>query len=192
MQIAAVTSGEKRTVIEFILYLKNKGKTIDLPVAVVADCNEGGASEIRVYYSTWPVSGKQSVRPPVLMPTIRSDEPEFVRKYMDGLGRPDIEKVLELFEADGYVQEALGEQYKYSGPESRKNYYKKALDSGGISLKHCTETFDGTRFVVEYVCDGYGKKVLPSQAGVAIFEQGMSGRLHAVRIYDDLSPSGKE
>jgi len=46
--------------------LHRGSETLDLPVAVVAAPGEGALSAIRVYHSTWPLTGAQAVRPPLL------------------------------------------------------------------------------------------------------------------------------
>lgn len=190
-EVFAVTSTDQRTVIEFVLYLQQGGEIIDLPVALVADREGAGASAIRVYYSTWPLTREHIVRPPLLRPAEHLEEPEIIRQYMDGLGKPDKAKVLALFEDDGYVREPSGARYRHTGPQGRQEFYGMALDGGSISLKHCTATFDGIRCAVEYICDGWGNMPLPPQAGIAVYELGETGRLCAVRIYDDVSAPGE-
>ncbi|AKB73642.1 hypothetical protein MSLAZ_0381 [Methanosarcina lacustris Z-7289] len=111
---------------------------------------------------------------------------------MAGLAKPDKAAILELFEEEGYVREPSGSSYKHNGPAGRKEFYDAALAEGGISLKYCTATFDGSRFIVEFICDKWGKTKLPPQAGMAVYELGKTGKLFAVRIYDDLSPAGRK
>ena len=190
-ELFALTDTDQRIVVESVLYLKHGSKNIDLPVAIVADRSRNTASEIRVYHSTWPLTGKHAVRPPLMSPAMHLDEPLIIEKYMDELAKPDKAAILELFEEDGYVREPSGSSYKHSGPAGRKEFYDAALAEGGISLKHCTATFDGTRFIVEFICDEWGKTKLPPQAGMAVYEMGKTGKLFAVRIYDDLSPPGR-
>jgi hypothetical protein len=61
-----------------------------------------------------------------------------------------------------------------------------SFEACGISLKHCTATFDGTRTAVEYICDGWGNMKLEPQAGVAVYESEITV-LFAARIYDDVT-----
>ena len=190
-ELFALTDTDQRIVVEFVLYLKHGSKNIDLPAAIVADRSGNTASEIRVYHSTWPLTGKHAVRPPLMSPARHLDEPPIIEKYMAGLAKPDKAAILELFEEDGYVREPSGSSYKHSEPAGRKEFYDAALSEGGISLKHCTATFDGIRFIVEFICDEWGKTKLPPQAGMAVYEMGKTGKLFAVRIYDDLSPPGR-
>jgi len=94
--IATTITGE-RMVTEIVLYLQQEGQTIDLPVSIVADLAEGGASSVRVYHSTWPLTGQHKVRPPLLSPVEDLKEPEIIEEYMAGIGKPDTEAVLALF-----------------------------------------------------------------------------------------------
>ena len=186
-QVLAVTSDAERVVVEFVLYLRHQGKDIDIPVAVVADLSGDGVSWIRVYHSTWPLSGEHDLRPPLLEPVEGLEEPEVVEKYMAGISKPDKESVLALFADEGYVREPSGSQYKNAGKEGREEFYIAALSYGGISLKHCTATFDGKRCAIEYICDRLGTVEIPPQVGIAVYELADPGQILAVRIYDDVS-----
>jgi len=159
-----------------------------LPVAIVADRSEGKVSIIRVYHSTWPFTGKHAIRPPLLDPADNLDEPAVIKQYMDALHRGDSTAILALFEDEGYVREPSGSSFKHIGKNGQKEFYGPALEAGGISLKHCTATFDGTRVAVEYICDGWGNMEFEPQAGMAVYELGSTGLLFAARIYDDVTP----
>jgi len=186
-QVLAVTSHAERIVVEFVLYLRHQGKDIDIPVAVVADLSGDGVSWIRVYHSTWPLSGEHALRPPLLEPAEGLEEPEVIEKYMTGISKPDAESVLALFADEGYVREPSGAQYKHAGKEGLVEFYTAAFSYGGISLKHCTATFDGRRCAIEYICDRLGMVEISPQAGIAIYELADPGQILAVRIYDDVS-----
>lgn len=186
-QVLAVTSVAERVVVEFVLYLRHQGKDIDIPVAVVADISGDGVSWIRVYHSTWPLSGEHVLRPPLLESAEGLEEPEVIEKYMEGISKPDAESVLALFADEGYVREPSGSQYKHAGKEGREEFYIAAFSYGGVSLKHCTATFDGTRCAIEYICDRLGRVEIPPQAGIAVYELADPGQILAVRIYDDVS-----
>lgn len=58
-------------------------------------------------------------------------------------------------------------------------------------FRSSTATFDGARFIVEFICDEWGKTKLPPQAGMAVYELGKTEKLFTVRIHDDLSPPGR-
>jgi ketosteroid isomerase-like protein len=183
-----LTATDERIVAEFVLNLGHAGETIDLPVAVVADLVDGGISAVRVYHSTWPLTGEHVIRAPLLEPAEGLEEPEIIEAYMAGIGGPDKEAVLALFAEDGYVREPSGAGYKHVGPEGLRHFYDPALDSGGVVLHHCTATFDGRTFAVEYICDEWANVKLPPQAGLAVYELAGPEKLQAARIYDDVTP----
>ena len=74
------------------------------------------------------------------------------------------------------------------GPEGLRHFYDPALDSAGVVLHHCTATFDGRTFAVEYICDEWANVKLPPQAGLAVYELAGPDKLQAARIYDDVTP----
>ena len=61
------------------------------------------------------------------------------------------------------------------------------LAPGGIPLEHCTLTDDGFAGAIEFNAVRFGPHALAPQAGLAVYERGPSGRLHAARIYDDVN-----
>lgn len=187
-EIFSLTSTDQRICIEFILYLEFENKSIDLPVAIVADRSNANVSAIRVYHSTWPFTGKHMIRSPLLSPEENLEEPSIVMQYTEALRKGDADAVVALFEENGYVREPSGSRYKHSGKEGQKEFYIPALKAGGISIKHCTAIFDGTRTAVEYICNGWGNNELEPQAGAAVYELGSKGLLFAARIYDDVTP----
>lgn len=180
---------DQRIVVELVLYLKQLTEVIDLPVALAADRDGEGLSEIRVYHSTWPLSGDHIVRAPIVQPPAEKlEEPAVVEAHMAGIRKPDKELVLSLFVEDGYVREPSGARYKHQGPEGLQHFFGPALDAGGVVLHHCTATFDGHSFAVEYICDEWANAKLPPQAGLAVYELAGPDKLQAARIYDDVLP----
>ena len=184
---ALIKTGE-RVVAESVLSLKQLDKVVALPVSIIADLKDEAISAIRIYHSTWPLTGKHILRTPLMTPTKGLEEPEIVERYMKGIAQPDEKAVLALFVPEGYVREPSGAQYKHAGDAGRQAFYDVALANGGIPLQHCTATFDGTRFAVEYICDTWGQATFPAQAGMAVYEVADADHLIAVRIYDDVSP----
>jgi len=58
---------EPRTVEEVVLRLDGEAGRVELPVAIVADRESGGRLvELRLYFSTWPLTGHHAIRPPLL------------------------------------------------------------------------------------------------------------------------------
>jgi hypothetical protein len=68
-----------RGVEELILHLDGKEGRIDLPVAIASDHDEQGRIlEQRVYFSTWPLTGRHANRPPLLQPDPSLHVPDIV------------------------------------------------------------------------------------------------------------------
>jgi hypothetical protein len=187
----ALTVSNERVVSEILLYIHHAGDTIDVPVALVADLAGGGASSIRIYHSTWPLTGRHMVRAPIVDPAKGLEEPEIIRRYMAALAKPDKEAVLSLFSADGCVREPSGSRYEHCGADGVRRFYDMALGEGGISLTQCTATFDGAHCAVEYICDGWGGVQFEPQAGMAVYELAGPDRIAVVRIYDDVTSPGE-
>jgi hypothetical protein len=61
------------------------------------------------------------------------------------------------------------------------------LGGGGIRLERCTVTDDGVVAAIEFTAVRFGPHRLQPQAGLAVYERGPSGLLHAARIYDDVN-----
>ncbi len=191
-QFVEITANPKRICVELLLYLRHDTRNLDIPVAIVADLDGDRVSEIRIYHSMWPLTGKHKLRDPILKQSDVLEEPDFVKQYMQALGRGDYEAVVDLFEDEGYAREPASSGFTHSGKTGLKDFYSNILRDGGIVLKHCTVTFDGKRAVIEYNADSWGKTKLPSQAGVAVYELGMNWKMHAARIYDDVTPPGEK
>jgi hypothetical protein len=179
-------------VVELVLDLAQGGEVIDLPIGLVADRQGAGFSAVRVYHSTWPLTGGHRVRPPLLEPPLsRLDEPPAVEAYMAALRDGNAPLILSLFTPDGYVRQPSGDRYRHEGPEGLPRFYVPALAAGGISLIHCTATSDGRSVAIEFIADKWGQTPLPPQAGLAVYD--LAGdRLSAARIYDDVDPPIEE
>jgi hypothetical protein len=188
VEVFAIIETPARIVAEYILYLSKDGTQTDLPVAVVYEREGDKIAAIRLYHSTWPLNNEHLVRSPLLNPQLGLEEPPIVEQYMTALAVGEIVGVMALFEETGYVREPSGTKYKHVAATGRQEFYDVAFANGGVSLKHCSATFDGARFAVEYICDEWGKAKLVPQAGMAVYEIGASGLLAAVRIYDDVTP----
>ena len=61
------------------------------------------------------------------------------------------------------------------------------LGAGGIGIDHATVTDDGKTCAIEFNAVRFGKQPITPQAGLAVYERGPTGRLHAARIYDDVN-----
>jgi len=188
VDVINMIDNNNRIVIEFVIFFNKQDKPIELPVVAVLDIDNSSINSIRIYHSTWPLTGKHTVIKPILETEENLDEPDIISMYMQGIKNADKEFVLSLFEEKAYVQEPSGSKFRHQGKAEREKFYSFTLDKGGVPLKHCAATFDGKHFAVEYVFDEWGDKKFEPQAGIAIYEIGESGKIAAVRIYDDASP----
>src|SRR5215210_4309021 len=189
----ALTRTSTRTVEEVVLnLLADDGAKVELPVAVVSDRNpERTLKVIRVYHSTWPLTGEHRVRPPLLPADPNLHVEGAPGEYQRALAEGDLEGILATFEPEGYAREPSGAAYLHRGTEALRDLYAHMFaNSGGIGLDHCTLTDDGVRCAIEYNCVRWGITEIPPQAGVSVYERGSSRLLAAARIYDDVEPPG--
>jgi len=177
---------------EVVLHLHgDEGGPVELPVAVVADrTSDGRINELRIYYSGWALTGRHAIRPPLLQPDPRLREPDdVVADYQRALAAGDTDAIVAAFEADGYAREPAGGQYIHRGPIGLRAFYEQLFSNdGGIPLEHCALIDDRRACALEYNVVRWGKTLLPSQAGFAVYVRGQSGKLAAARIYDDTEP----
>lgn len=184
----AETCTESRAVAEATLALALDGGDVELPVCVVADLADGGATALRVYHSTWPLSGAHALRPQ-LLPGRELVLPPPVDAYQAALAVGDVDAVVACFEPDGAFREPAGAGYRHAGRDAlARGYAGLFAAGGGIPLVHCSVTDDGARCAVEYAVVRWGPVDVPPQAGVAVYERGASGLLREARVYDDLDP----
>ncbi len=176
-----------RIVVELSLALTEGRRNITLPVALVADRRGDQISALRVYHSTWPLTGQHIERAPLLQPQ-QQQEPPLISAYMQALSAGAVDSINQLFSADGSVREPSGAEHTHRGPAGRLAFYQRAFASGGVRLQHCSATVDGTRCAIEYICDQWGSRPLSPQAGMAVYVWNSADQLTAVRIYDDVAP----
>jgi hypothetical protein len=187
----ALTRTQSRTVEEVVLHLlSDDGVRVELPVAIVSDRNpDRTLKTIRVYHSLWPLTGRHTVRPPLLPEDPSLHVEGAPGDYQRALAEGDLAGIVRTFEPDGYAREPSGGAHVHRGAEGLRELYTHTFaNGGGIPLEHCTLTDDGTRCAIEYNCVRWGVTDIPPQAGVAVYERGSSGLLEAARIYDDVEP----
>ena len=187
---SATTDGADRVVAEQVLRLVIDGRSVVLPIAVVADGRAGAPIAIRTYHSSWPLSNTHAVRLPLLSRDPSIVVPDVVGAYQVSLAAGDLEGILAAFEDDAYAREPSGGEYVYRGKARLRQIYTMLFLTGGIPLEHCTLIDDGVRCAIEYNCSRFGKMQIVPQAGVAVYERGETGLLAAARIYDDVNPPG--
>ena len=179
-----------RGVGEVTLHLDGEAGAIDLPVAIVADRQpDARINEIRIYYSTWPLTGRHAKRPPVVQPDPELHEPDVMARYQRALAAGDVDAIVAAFEPGAYVREPAGPEYLHTGSEDLRAFYEWMFSNGGgISLERCTLTDDGRECALEYNVVRWGKTDLWPEAAVSVYVRGESCKLAAARIYDDVSP----
>jgi hypothetical protein len=185
-----IVGTERRTAGEAILRLSEDDGRVDLPVAIVSDRQpDGTMEEVRVYYSSWQLTGRHTIRPPLLQPDPEFRQPDVVGDYQRALAAGDLEAILASFESGAYAREPAGVDFIHRGLDGLHAFYQSLFSNGGgIPLEHCALTDDKRTCVLEYNVTRWGRTELPPQAGVAVYERGESGKLAAARIYDDVDP----
>jgi hypothetical protein len=179
-----------RGVEEVVLHLGGETGQVDLPVAIVADRQPGGQiNELRIYFSTWPLTGEHANRPPLLQPDPQLAQPDIVGEYQRALAAGDLDAIVATFERRAYAREPAGGRYIHNGPEGLREFYELLFSNdGGLSLEHCALTDDGRACALEYNIVRWGQTELPPEAGIAVYVRGERGKLAAARIYDDADP----
>jgi hypothetical protein len=173
---------------ETLVYLQSSKGETELPVAVVGDqAGSGHVRALRVYHSLWPLYEAHRVRPPLLRADPTQHFTDVVAEYQRALDGGHIDAIVNAFEPDGYFREPAGGEWVYRGHARLREFMTHLLTSGGIGLEHCTITDDGVACALEFNAVQFGPHQLTPQAGVAVYERGSSGRLHAARIYDDVN-----
>ncbi len=187
--LVATTDTAVMSVAELVLDIDVGGKPAPLPVALAADISGNGLAAIRIYHSMWPLLGHHVVRAPLLPEKRSLPIPDAIGRYHQALTDGDLDGIMAVFEDDGYAREPAGGPYVYQGKAKLREFYGMLFaNEGGIMLEHCTLTDDGIRAALEYNAVAWGKTPMPPQAGIAVYERGESGLLHAARIYDDVDP----
>jgi SnoaL-like domain len=180
----------RRGIEETVMTLDGHDGRVDLLVGIVADRDaDARIVELRVYYSTWALTGRHANRPPVLQPDPDLQAPDVIGEYQRALAAGDVEAIVAAFEPDAYMREPAGDAYTHRGRDELVALYEHFFSNGGgIPLEHCTVTDDGRSCVLEYNVVRWGRTELLPEAGLAVYVRGDSGKLAAARIYDDTDP----
>jgi hypothetical protein len=175
---------------ESVLHLQGEAGEVGLPVAIVADRrSDGRIEELRMYFSSWPLTGRHANRPPVLQPDPQLRESDVVAEYQAALAVGDVEAIVATFEPNGYAREPAGGEYVHTGRDGLRGFYEGLFSNdGGIQLEHCAVIDDARVCALEYNVVRWGKAELLPEAGLAVYVRGNSGKLAAARIYDDVDP----
>jgi hypothetical protein len=181
---------DHRGVEEAVLHLDGGGGRVGLPLALAADRDEDRrVVELRLYFSSWPLTGRHANRPPLLQPDVDLHGPDVVDEYQRALATGDVEAIVGSFEPDGYMREPPGDGYVHRGTDELRAHYELFFSNGGgIPLEQCAVTDDGRTCALEYNVVAWGRTALSPEAGIAVYERGDGGKLAAARVYDDSDP----
>jgi hypothetical protein len=180
----------RRGIEEVVLRVDGDDGRIELPLALAADRDEDARIlELRVYFSTWPLTGAHATRPPLLQPDAGLHEADIVGEYQRALAAGDVEAAVATFEPDGCMREPAGGEHIHRGSDELRALYTAFFaNGGGIPLEHCAVTDDGRACALEYNVVAWGRTELPPEAGIAVYVRGDSGKLASARVYDDSQP----
>jgi hypothetical protein len=175
---------------EVVLHFDGETGRIDLPFALVADHRSGGRiDELRIYYSSRPLTGRRASRPPLLQRDPELRESDVVAEHQRALAGGDVDAIVASFEPDGYARTAGGGEEIHRGPDGLRAFYERLFSNGGgIPLESCAHVDDGRACALEYNVVRWGATELAPRAGLAVYVRGRSGKLAAARIYDDADP----
>lgn len=176
-----------RVIHELNAYVQVDDEEVELPIMLVADVRDGLIKDLRVYHSTWPLTGKHEVRAPVISYELTERPGEPVGTYHEALAAADADAADAVYEPDGTVREPAGGRWVYGGAD-RTAWYRAILSIGPIVLHLGTITDDGETVAYEYMVDRWGPDPITPQAGAAAYQRGASGKLCSARIYDDVEP----
>jgi SnoaL-like domain len=181
---------DPRGVEEAVAHLDGDNGRVGLPVALAADHDEDERIvELRLYFSSWALTGRHANRPPLLQPDRHLQVPDVVGAYQRALASGDVEAILAAFEPDGELREPAGDAHVHRGTDELRLLYERFFSNGGgIPLEHCTVTDNGRACALEYNVVAWGRTELPPEAGIAVYVRGDSGKLAAARVYDDADP----
>jgi hypothetical protein len=185
----AFITGVDRDVTEGTLSLAFEDKTVDLPVAVVAERRRSREVELRVYHATSPVSPGRGVRAPLVAPAPDLLMPPPIEAFLNALAKGDASAVAVTFQADGAVRDPRGLQYA-TRDDALAGYIDGLVAGGafgaGLEVQRGGAADDGRTCALEYTLVRARGRDVPPQAGLMIFERGDTGLLRAVRLYGDL------
>ncbi|WP_406364839.1 nuclear transport factor 2 family protein [Streptomyces sp. NBC_00645] len=182
----ATTFGDGRAVGEWVVHLEGPdGERTGLPVAAAVD--PASPLPVRIHHSRRPLLGRHVVRRPMLRPDPRARASDVVGAYKAAVDAGDTAAVVAAFAPDGTFRGPSGDAYRRVGTKELTELYESYFSAGGgIPLKLCTVTEDGTRSAFEYICDRWGDTELPPQPGLTVCTRGGDGLIASARVYDDV------
>src|SRR3954466_1466264 len=114
---------ERHGFAEVVLHLDGESGRVGLPVAVVSDRQpDGRIAELRMYFSSWALTGRHMNRPPLLQPDPQLRESDVVAEYQRALSAGDVDAIVAAFEPDGYAREPAGGRYIHRGADGLRAF----------------------------------------------------------------------
>lgn len=115
--------GGRRGVVEVVLHLDDETGRVERPVAVVFEKQSDGLIvELRIYCSSWPLTGRHTTRSPLLQPDPELRATDLVAKYQCALAVGDLDAVVGAFEPDGSAREPTGGRYVHAGLDGLRRF----------------------------------------------------------------------
>ena len=190
--LVPVIRAGRRACGEVILHFEGGTGRASLPAAIVADKEQGGQiDELRMYYSSQPLTGRHANRPPLMQPDPELSWSGVVAEHQRALSAGDLERSWRL-RAGRLPPRACGGDRVHRGADALHAFYERLFaNGGGIPLEQCTVIDDEHTCVLEYNVVRWGDVAPPPQAGVGVYVRGQSGKIAAARIYDDVDPRGE-
>ncbi|HEY2516122.1 MAG TPA: hypothetical protein VGI39_34860 [Polyangiaceae bacterium] len=184
----AFTTGIDRDVTEGTLALTFENKTLDLPVAVVAERRRSREVELRIYYATQSIpdaEGGKRPRAPLVQPSVDPAPPAPVDGLLTALAQGDAKGATATFETDGGVRDARGMQHAKNGGALQSLLEGWLAGNAGLELRVGGAADDGRTCALEYNLVRIRGREVPARAGLMILERGDSALLRAVRLYSE-------
>jgi hypothetical protein len=174
---------------EVVVHVDTEDGRVALPFAAVSDRRaDARLDEIRVYHSNRALTGRHATRLPLLQPDPGLRLPQIVADHQRAAETGDVDGLVAAFEPDGCLREPGGAERVHRGADALRAYYERLCSDGGIALEHCAIVGDGRSWALEYNIVEWGSQWVLPQAGLAVYVRGESGKLAAVRVYDDIAP----
>jgi hypothetical protein len=185
----AFTTGIDRDVTEGILSLEFESKTVDLPVAVVAERRRSREVELRVYHAVQTILQGKRARAQLVAPVSDLVLPPPLAVFLDALARGDTKAAAAAFESDGSIRDARGLQHGRKDGELEgfvDGLVAGGAFGGGLELSPGGLADDGRTCALEYALVRARGRDVDAQAGLMMFERGDTGLLRTVRVYGEL------
>jgi hypothetical protein len=181
---------EPRGFEEVLIGFDTDAGRVQLPHALIVEHDaKERIEELRIYFSSWPYTGRHTNRAPLLPPDSGLPLPDVVDEYQRALAGGDLDTIVEAFEPDGYAREPAGAEYVHRGSKELRDFYQRQFSNGGGIRQELCSIVEGDQLcALEYNLGHWGETELQPSAGVAAYARGDGGRLTAVRIYDDVDP----